>query len=564
MRLVRASWLIVLAVIIVTAAVPALRHLPRIGLYALVPGKDIVQQLDAPLRAMLKPYQGSAAAFVEKRYPNDPEMLMAAGMLTEDTDHLKRAAETANTPVTWAAYGERLMQIVPTFQRIGSSGVNPADAEAVAQEQKRIAESGHPDRLTPEQAEPVLAALRSWQDADSENALPFALEARYLYGLHRDQDALTKWAQAGQMLTVSSRAVDRAKAVERLLVAMGMPRPEAIVNSHLSLIFPSFALLRDTARIAVYEGRLAAMRDDPVTAITWWQSAADLGRHMQESEDNMIAFLVSAAIQGIGAYPVWRWHSDRVTGIPGGPILGGRYFWGEQHALYVGHMGEANDQALLDSLILSKLQTQAGREYTRGFGMFDAYFNAARCLALAAASAGLAAILFIIHLLFGTWSRRTADSATNLRPFWQLVLAAVFLTPLVVAARLLFFLPVSETHTAAPVTATLVAALVGLMLLLLLIPPLIAIPTRAPGALFHTAWRGNLRRVIPVSIALCALLFLGLSAYAASLRAAWADTWSAPGVTEMSNMIQTLGDEWHNPTIPPDAYRAQYPPNISP
>jgi hypothetical protein len=36
-----------------------------------------------------------------------------------------------------------------------------------------------------------------------------------------------------------------------------------------------------------------------------------------------------------------------------------------------------------------------------------------------------------------------------------------------------------------------------------------------------------------------------------------------PGVTEMDSVRQTLGDEWTNPTIPPDAYRAEYPP-ISP
>ncbi len=554
----------VLAVIIITAAVPALRPLPRIGLYALVPGKDIEERLDAPLRAMLKSYQEDAPAFVEEHYPNDSDMLMAAGVLTEDIDLLRRAAESSNTPVAWAAFGERLMQVAPSFSRIGSSGVDPADTDAVAAEQKRIAESGYPDRLTPEQAEPVLAALRSWQEADPENALSVALEARYLYGLHRDSDALTAWARAGRMPLVTSRAIDRATAVERLLVAMGMPRPEAIVNSNLSLIFPSFARLRDTARFALYEGRLAAMRGDPTAAILWWQSTADFGLHMQDSADTFIGFFVGVAIGGIGTNAVWQWVHDGRSGIPNGPLLGGRYFWGDQHPLYVGYMGEASDEALLDSLILSKLQTQASRNYIRGSGIFDGYFTAARYLSFVATILALGVLLFAIFLAFGSWSRRSADEATAIRPFWQLVLAAVFLTPLVVAARLLFFLPVSDPPSAASTTATLVTALLGFAVLVLAIPPLAAIATRAPGARFRTAWRGNLCRILPVSIALAALLFLGLGLTAMTMRARWVRDVTKPGVTEMSWLIDRIGPQWHNPTIPPDAYRAQYPPDISP
>jgi len=272
----------------------------------------------------------------------------------------------------------------------------------------------------------------------------------------------------------------------------------------------------------------------------------------------MIGFLVGVAIEGIGASPVWRWVHDDRSGISDGPLLGGRYFWGKQHALYVEHMGEANDQALLDSLILSRLQTQAGRDYTRRSGMFDGYLRASRYLGFATAAAPLAALLFLIHLLFGTWSRRAADEATNLRPVWQLVLGSLFLSPIVVANVINFRLPVSETSS----SATLIAALAGSVVLIAVIPPLVAIRTRAPGARFRTAWRGNLRRLLPVSIALCSLLFLGLSAYAANLRSQWVAKWSAPGMTEMTDMIQTLGDEWTNPAIPPDAHRAQYPPNV--
>lgn len=490
MRLARASWLTVLVVIIITAAVPALRQQVPLGLRRAVPGSARLEDLDAFLRATMQPYRKRAPAFVEEHYPNDAEMLLAAGIVADDTGLLKRAAEAANTPVAWAAYGEFLMRDAPGFERVASSGVDPANAEAVAQERKRIAESGYPDRLHPQQVAAILAALRGWQKADPENALPVALETRILYGLHRDRDALATWSRAGSLPLVASHAIDRAKPVERLLVAMGMPHPEALLNSQLSLIFPSFSSLRDTARIAVYEGRLAAMHGDPTAAVTWWESTADLGRHMQESADMIIAALVGAAIQGMGGHPVWQWTpSDDQNGIPAGPLLGGRYFWGDHHALYLTHMGEANDRALLHALILSKLRSQASRGYTTSSdNFFEAYLNATRFLALGAWTLVLSLILFLIFLAVRVSSGRT--------------------------------------------------------------------PARSPAG-----WRGHVLRLLPIAIALCVLLFLALNVYAASLRSAWYAQWSAPGVTEMTDMLQTLGDAWTNPTIPPDAYRAQYPPS---
>ena len=561
MKLARASWLVVLAVIIITAAVPMFRHQFRLGLRFVVPGKDITQQLDTALR--LKPYSEQPAIFVEKRYPNDNEMLLAAGIISDDTNllKLKRAAEKDKSPAAWAAYVEELMKSGPAFSRIGSSGVNPADPEAVAAEKKRLAESGLPDRITPEQAAPVRSALRSWQEADPENALPVALETRMLYGLHRDQEALTTWAQAGRMPLVTSRALSRSNAVKRFFIARGMPEPEALLNSQILMTFPSFARLRDTARFAVYEGRLANMRDDPVTAINWWQSTADFGRHMQDSADTIIRFLVGIAIEGMGASPAWQWVNDGSSGIPGGPLFGGRYFWGDHHALYLEHMGEDNDQTLLNSLILAKLRSKASREYTSDLGLFEGYYTATRYLGLTVAAAGPAAVLFFFYLLFGTWSRRAADSATNLHAFWQLVLAVALLLPFITAAIIILKLPISVMETPPPIEGTLLAAFIGFLLLLLIIPPLAAFGSRAPGARFRTAWRGNLRRLLPVSIALCALLSLGLNLYASHLRSQWVNKWSAPNHTEMREMINQLGPRWTNPTIPPDAYRAEYPPN---
>ena len=66
MRLVRVSWLLVFVVIILTAAVPALRHQFHLGLRFAIPGRDVMQQYDAAVSKMVKPYQEQPVAFVEK------------------------------------------------------------------------------------------------------------------------------------------------------------------------------------------------------------------------------------------------------------------------------------------------------------------------------------------------------------------------------------------------------------------------------------------------------------------------------------------------------------------
>ena len=132
---------------------------------------------------------------------------------------------------------------------------------------------------------------------------------------------------------------------------MGMPEPEAIITSWSALIFPSFARLRSSARIALYEGRLAQMQGRPEDAIRWWNSSIDIARHMEESTDSVIGFLVAAAIGGITGTPVWRWVHDERSGIPDGPLFKGRYFYGHQHAFYVSQVGEAADAELRDGII---------------------------------------------------------------------------------------------------------------------------------------------------------------------------------------------------------------------
>jgi hypothetical protein len=129
-------------------------------------------------------------------------------------------------------------------------------------------------------------------------------------------------------------------------------------------------------------------------------------------------------------------------------------------------------------------------------------------------------------------------------------------------AAVVFRQPPFDHQAEGKIIAALVGGLAGFVLLVVVIPPLAAISSRAAGFRFRTAWRGNLRRLLPVVIALCAIIFLGMSAYAARLRSQWAEKWSAPGVNEMSDMIRSLGDKWTSPPIPADAWRSEYAPEV--
>jgi Na+/H+ antiporter NhaC len=195
-----------------------------------------------------------------------------------------------------------------------------------------------------------------------------------------------------------------------------------------------------------------------------------------------------------------------------------------------------------------------------GFGAYEGYYDATRYLGFAGIAVGLVLFLVVIYLAFGSWSRRAADEATNLRPVWQFILALLTLSPAVICALIVLRQPAFAENASGKMIAALVSGLAGFAFLVLVLPLLAAIPSRAAGARLRTAWRGNLRRLLPVMIALCAIVFLGANAYAARMRSQWAEKWSAPGVSEMSELIRSLGDKWTNPAIPPDAWRAEYAP----
>jgi hypothetical protein len=99
----------------------------------------------------------------------------------------------------------------------------------------------------------------------------------------------------------------------------------------------------------------------------------------------------------------------------------------------------------------------------------------------------------------------------------------------------------------------------GLSFALLLVLPLaVACWSRTPEAGVLAAWRGNLRRVLPLVLLGLALFTLGSAFASRVVEARWARSWESE--TEMQRVERAIGAEWRNPAIPPDSWRNGPPP----
>ena len=573
---IRASWLIIIAVTIAILAIRPLRQqaipVPLAVPKAVGPGDAFGR---SPTGRWLQVCREQATPFTRKHYPDDPRMLLAAILIADEEPslpQLKRLAETTNYPPAWAAYYARLDK--PPYARMGSSGVNPLDPESVADGKRYMRDSGLPDRLDPKAVAPILDALHSWQAADPHNALPLALETNYLYGLHRDSEALARWEQASKLPTVSTYFSETVGGATILLMRLGMPAPDAffIAAAPPVVDIATSSAVRECARMAYYEGYLASMEGRPQDAIRWWRSTADLGHHMQQSTDNAIGFLVGLAVEGIGAGPTWKWYRDSSTGIPNGPLAKGRFFFGDRHDFYVKQVGPAADSALRDRMLHAKVRAQLMRTYFATHAFDNPLIRSLPFLVLAAFAGGAFVILLLIYLIIGSWRRKQADAATAFSPTWQLLLAVVILLPAAVAALYLAlpdFIALQPANVSDLIqTADRVVILLALqgwiasisLVFAILLPLVAAALRRQPGARTRTAWRGNARRILPTAAAICALTGLGLLIVGARYRAQFVREWTRLGSSEMATIINAIGPSWYHPTIPPDSWRAEYPP----
>jgi hypothetical protein len=348
---------------------------------------------------------------------------------------------------------------------------------------------------------------------------------------------------------------------------MGIPETEALV------LAPAIALsrvgygprLRNGARIAFYEGRLAQIQGRAKDAVAWWNATADLGDHLAADGTDM-GFLGGVGIQTAGAEPVWQWESDTHTGTTGGPMtwndpvsgktIGYRLWYGPQHDFYVKAAGEGAAEELRDRLLKARVRVGLMIQQTPSSEAMTA-INArvARAWDLPRLGLGAAVLLGELLLLFGLAGaarRREVDSATRMSIRGDLFITAPFLLGVACLAYTWWTRGPDklDSNLLVWLAPTIVAAGV------LLLAGIAVRFTRREGAGTVAAWRGNLRHALPMTIALTALAYLALTASAVPVRRD-ATRYLRE---EETPLVRRLGPEWDHPSVPKDAWHAAYPP----
>ena len=212
-----------------------------------------------------------------------------------------------------------------------------------------------------------------------------------------------------------------------------------------------------------------------------------------------------------------------------------------------------------DHLVLAKTRMMAHHRLPERLPFVSPAIAWVRPLSGAMVCAMALVMLLAAFLAIGVWRRRQADEATALSTRWKafivlLILLPAFAGAAVAAAR------AGLVSREGGLRLLLLAGPVASLLLALGLPLVAAVRSRRPGARVVTAWRGNLRATLLVSVVACAVVVLGLAAAVKVAQRRSIAEWYRGSPTEMQRLTQLLGPAWTNPKIPPDSWRAEYPP----
>jgi len=524
------------------------------------------------------PYRASAPTFVAEHYPNYPQMLLGAAVLARDAavreSLLKKAMARGGGPMALACYVWYLTKIGPHYEREPDIASDPEKLEEAKRIRASFPPEMHgrphlPDRLPADAVAPILAAIREWQRADPGNALPVAVEAYYLYGLHRDREVLARWQEAARRTEAEGYERDWYQAAFRLLTRMGMSSGDAM---NLYPVGGNSRLLWRMGQVAHYEGRRAQLAGRPQEAIGWWAATMRLGRNLQASGRSDY-YRQAVHLEASGAAPAWQQYPV-AAGVPGQYAV--RY--GPQHEFYAREVGPQADAEVRDRVVLGKVRLEMWRAYLDHVwsasrtgplprGVQDPYATPRRVAfryELALEFVALLAPLVLLYAGVGLWRRASADGATGLRARGALLLAAAALLPVALGGVALSrgLVPNTPTPFGLRTLASACSVLppAGGVAAAVLLCLLAVRWSRRAGARWAAAWRGNLRRVLPLSMLLCAALGLLLALSGRQLLNRWAYQLVLHPPDDLAQVRAYYGDRWEHPVIPPDSWRAEYPP----
>jgi hypothetical protein len=262
--------------------------------------------------------------------------------------------------------------------------------------------------------------------------------------------------------------------------------------------------------------------------------------------------LQAIAVEGVGAREIWRWQRDRGGG-QAGPLDGGRLYQGPAYDEFVSHDGEEAAREVRDSLARAKLRSMMTKEsYSRDIrARLGGHFEAGMCQGISRWFGFLLVLYLVVWAGVSLVARRMADEATGLSRWWAGATALSGLLPVAALGVVLWwwqeilFPPAGQAVALATTAVSLLSPI--------FVPLLIVRWTRLGDARVRTVWRGNLRRVLPPAMAICAAVSLVAGIEGMRLEKAWVRDWQSR--TELARVVETIGPEWHDPPIPADAWR---------
>jgi hypothetical protein len=286
----------------------------------------------------------------------------------------------------------------------------------------------------------------------------------------------------------------------------------------------------------------------------------NLGIHMQDSAKSLIPYLVSTAMEAIGAAPAWRWYSAGFTQTSPGPLNGGSIYYGPQHAFYVAQVGKQADTQVRDRLVLSQLRKALlNKQVMQLQWSFLNPLRSSNILLVLSRIAALALLAFVvIFAALSLRARGAADEAANLRIWARAAILLLIFLPLYYSGQLLWKAVFQEAPRFS--YQPFIGGSAVSLAVLLIFPFIAALFRRRPSARVTTTWRGNLRRVLPAAIVLCAVISLGLGISGRIVRSNFIKAWYSPNYNEMAQLKQFIGPEWDHPKVPAGAWHAEYPP----
>lgn len=352
-----------------------------------------------------------------------------------------------------------------------------------AERRNHIPEDWQPKALSQREIARPLRALDAWAAADPGNAAPDALAAFLLFGANRDDKALARLEAASRKRYLTSYQLDIAEARSHVERLRGVPAADAAYLTFF--VDPSRELgskLRVAARIAQAVGWDRFEYSDKETAFRYWVAAGRVGTLiMRHERETMIDQLVGIAVQAICYKPIYRWSSSgqRRADTEDVPL---RLEPGEAYDSFVAARGQAAAQRIRDELSAGQSLRREIKQrldtFRRLAGSFIAYAVAHRTSMLVLLEVLMALVLCAVVL----WLAGQTPTALT-RPWNAVIIVLAFLgTPLML------------------VVACVIAA---------------AWVARRHEVSYRAALGGALRQTLPTALAVLALIWVGAAAVAA-------------------------------------------------